>query len=246
MPLNGKLPTPLDKKELEEKFKKIKNGDEQAKNEIIEHNIRLVVHITKKFSTSPYETEDLISIGIIGLIKAVNSFSLDKNTTFSSYASKCIGNEILMHLRNNNKRKNDISLNQAFAQDNEGNQLNVEDVVEDSEQDFVLEYEQQEINELTRRIIEKLPKEEKYIIMKYFNFIDDEKITQEQLAIELGISRSYLSRKIKKILKKIQSQLEEVGIVKGVNGGIAVNIKENKKNTDSPKIKVLSKSSKRQ
>ena len=234
------LPEPFKKKILEEKFKLMKEGDMNAKNEIIEHNLRLVIHIAQKFNDPTYEQEDLISIGTFGLIKAVDTFDLNKNTHFASYATRCIENEILMYLRNNNKRKKDISLNYSITEDANGEKLEIEDTLEDPNQDFISEYENQEIQEKLRLIVKELPEKEKYIIMMYFGFLTDSKITQKDLAEEFNISRSYVSRIIKKTLGKLEDQLKESGIIRGAVGGLTADIPKTPKNPNSPKVKVLS------
>jgi RNA polymerase sporulation-specific sigma factor len=200
---NNAFPQPLSKEEERHYLKRMAEGDEEARNRLIEHNLRLVAHIVKKFENTREHTEDLISIGTIGLIKAIESFSEGKGTKLATYAARCIENEILMHLRALKKVKKDVSLHDPIGTDKEGNEITLIDVLqEDSEDiaDFIqLKMEKKQIYEY----IHVLDDREKEVIVGRFGLDLEEERTQREIAKELGISRSYVSRIEKRALMKL-------------------------------------------
>ena len=202
-----------DEETLIKKFQQMNSGNRgnlKVRQEIIEHNIPLVIYIAKRYTMDYYKRKELISIGTIGLIKAVDTFNMNKGIKFNTYAGRCIKNEILMDYRKNKKYKKDISLNTPIKKEKNGQELLVEDIFEDFEHDFVSEYEDQAIYKEIREFVEKLPERDKYIIMMSFGFIDDKIMTQKELAEKLGLSQSYISRRIKKVLKKLSIHLKRI------------------------------------
>lgn len=203
------FPPALTLKEERECLEKFKKGDLNAKNKIIEHNLRLVAHITKKYCSDKNEQDDLISIGTIGLIKAVNTFDETKGIKLATYASKCIENEILMYFRNHKKTSQDISINEPIDSDSEGNPLTLMDIicVEDTIAD--------EINNkietaLLYEFIEQLDDErEKTIIVLRYGLYGCKSLTQKQIAQKMKISRSYVSRIEKKVIEKLRKMFYE-------------------------------------
>lgn len=183
-------------------------GDELAKEKLINHNLRLVAHIVKKYSNSTFEAEDMISVGTIGLIKAINTYSPDKKTQLSTYAARCIENEILMLLRKQKKHKNVASLNESLGKDKEGNDICLMDIIDDENDNMVVNVENKvfikRILELTKIY---LSAREYEIINLRYGLNNQEPLTQLQVAKKLGISRSYISRLEKKALKTISDHL---------------------------------------
>lgn len=180
------------------------NQHEYAKAKLIEHNLRLVMYIAKKFETSGIELEDLVSVGVIGLIKAVNSYKIEKNIKLATYASRCIENEILMHLRKVSKIKNEVSIDEPLSTDGDGNELLLVDVLASPS---IGTYEQVELNsekEFLLRSLEKLSDREKVIMNMRFGLDGKKELTQKQVATRLNISQSYISRLEKKILHKLK------------------------------------------
>lgn len=203
------LPKPLSKTMLCKLLDRVKAGDEDAAKIVIEHNIRLVTHIVaNKFKSVDYDKKDLVSIGNIGLMKAVYSFDNSKTTHFSSYASRCISNEILMFLRLTKKDQKNISMEDAVIQDKSGNELKIIDTIQDKT-DIVKDYEKKEIYKITRQIVNELPPRDKKIIMLYFGFYDDKVYTQEELAQIIGVTRPYISKILTKNVKMIRAELEK-------------------------------------
>lgn len=198
-----KLPPPLSK---EEEFKYLvlaKSGDNYAKDKLIEHNLRLVVFLAKKYETTGYDIEDLVSIGSIGLIKGINTYKIDKNIKLATYASRCISNEILMHIRKNKKSKNDVSLDDTLNYDAEGNELKLSDVV-GTEEDIVDRQFQDKMNrEFLANEINNLSKRDKEIMMLRYGLNNTKEYTQKEVANMLGISQSYISRIEKKVINEI-------------------------------------------
>ena len=195
---SDKLPPPLSKEEELSYLIKAKKGDEEAKNILIEHNLRLVVFLAKKYENTGYDIEDLVSIGSIGLIKGINTYKIDKNIKLATYASRCISNEILMFLRKNKKRKKEISLEDSLNYDNEGNELHLEDVL-GTDSDLVSdEYEKQLERNFISKEINKLNQREKQIMVLRYGLNNSESYTQKEVAEMLGISQSYISRIEKK------------------------------------------------
>ena len=198
------LPEPLSRMEEEEALELARFGDEIAKNKLIEHNLRLVVFLAKKYETTGYDIEDLVSIGSIGLIKGINTYKIDKNIKLATYASRCISNEILMHIRKNKKSKNDVSLDDTLNYDAEGNELKLSDVV-GTEEDIVDRQFQDKMNrEFLANEINNLSKRDKEIMMLRYGLNNTKEYTQKEVAEILGISQSYISRIEKKVIRKLK------------------------------------------
>ena len=205
---SDKLPPPLNSEEERECILKSQQGDMEAKNKLIEHNLRLVVFLAKKYENTGYDIEDLVSIGSIGLIKGINTYKLDKNIKLATYASRCIANEILMFLRKNKKRKKEISLEDSLNYDNEGNELHLEDVL-GTEIDLVSnEYEKSVERNFISKEINKLGNREKQIMILRYGLNNTDSFTQKEVADLLGISQSYISRIEKKVIKNIKNLMK--------------------------------------
>lgn len=203
-----KLPPPLEKEEELACIIAAQKGDEEAKNKLIEHNLRLVVFLAKKYENTGYEMEDLVSIGSIGLIKGINTYKIDKNIKLATYASRCIANEILMFLRKNKKRKKEISLEDSLNYDNEGNELHLEDVL-GTDNDLVSDqYEKSVEYSFVSQEINKLNNREKQIMVLRYGLNNTESFTQKEVADMLGISQSYISRIEKKVIKNIKNLMK--------------------------------------
>jgi RNA polymerase sporulation-specific sigma factor len=200
---NNAFPQPLSAADERKYLKLMAEGDEHARNMLIEHNLRLVAHIVKKFENTGEDPEDLISIGTIGLIKAIESYSEGKGTKLATYAARCIENEILMHLRALKKTKKDVSLHDPIGQDKEGNEISLIDILK-SESDDVIDTIQLSMElEKVRKYICVLDEREKEVIVDRFGLDLKEEKTQREIAKELGISRSYVSRIEKRALMKM-------------------------------------------
>ena len=207
---NDILPAPLSTDKEGECIKNlIENNDEEAKSMLIEHNLRLVVYIAKKFDNTGVGVEDLISIGTIGLIKGINTFKPDKNIKLATYASRCIENEILMYLRKNNKTKLEVSIDEPLNVDLDGNELLLSDILGTDEDVISKGIESEVEKKLLYKAIEKLNHREKVIVeMRYgLNNKDGEEMTQKEVADSLGISQSYISRLEKKIIKRLKREI---------------------------------------
>ncbi|MBD5100162.1 MAG: RNA polymerase sporulation sigma factor SigE [Clostridiales bacterium] len=204
------LPEPLDQEEEKLLVGKYMQGDSTAKSKLIEHNLRLVVYIAKKFENTNVDIEDLISVGTIGLIKAVNSFDEAKQIKLATYASRCIENEILMHLRKVVKTRNELSLDEPLNVDWEGNVLLLSDVL-GTESDVI--YRDVE-NDVEREILiasfNKLPARERQIVKLRFGILGSPKKTQKEIADMFGISQSYISRLEKKVMKKLKKEMSKM------------------------------------
>lgn len=206
---NEEFLPPLDADEENRLLILKENGDLSASEKLIEHNLRLVAYIAKKFENSNIEFEDLISTGAIGLIKAVRTFKVDKNIRLATYASRCIENEILMQIRKTSKIKNDISLDKPLCEDYDGNQLVLSDIIpcdDDIEEKTVVEPADKEI---IYELISKLNNREKEIMILRYGLMGQEELTQREVAIKLGISQSYISRLEKRILNDMKIELEK-------------------------------------
>jgi len=204
----GSFPKPLNAKEERACFEKMKAGDTDAKKKLVEHNLRLVAHIIKKYYAQSGEADDLISIGTIGLIKAVNSFDYSKGTRLATYASRCIENEILMYFRAQRKTAQDVSMSEPIDSDSEGNPLTLSDVIYE-ETDIVDQINDSIRTKLLYTLIEQIEDErEKQIIVMRYGLYNKKPLTQQQVAQRLGISRSYVSRIEKKVLERLRKQLE--------------------------------------
>ena len=207
---NDILPAPLSTDREGECIKNlIENNDEEAKSMLIEHNLRLVVYIAKKFDNTGVGVEDLISIGTIGLIKGINTFKPDKNIKLATYASRCIENEILMYLRKNIKTKLEVSIDEPLNVDWDGNELLLSDILGTDEDVISKGIESEVEKKLLYKAIEKLNHREKVIVeMRYgLNNKDGEEMTQKEVADSLGISQSYISRLEKKIIKRLKREI---------------------------------------
>ena len=204
---NEALPNPLDSETELEYIEKAEQGDEEARSKLIEHNLRLVVYISKKFTNTNVDMEDLISVGSIGLIKAVNSFKLDKNIKLATYASRCIENEILMHLRKTSRLKTEISLDEPLTVDGDGNELVLGDILSVESDSVTKNIEKSTEQKLLWQCLDKLNDKEKEIMMLRFGLGSNQEKTQKEVADELGISQSYISRIEKKIVSKLKKEL---------------------------------------
>ena len=199
------LPEPLTKEEEIIYVKKAEEGDSKAKETLIEHNLRLVVFLAKKYENTGIDLEDLVSIGTIGLIKGVNTYKLDKNIKLATYASRCIDNEILMFLRKNKKRRGEISFEDSLSYDGEGNELHLEDIL-GTEKDIVTKgIEEEHDKKILYEEINKLKKRDKEIMILRYGLFNTKEMTQKDVADLMGISQSYISRIEKKIIKKIKT-----------------------------------------
>lgn len=204
-----KLPPPLNEREERDAIIKASKGDVEAKNKLIEHNLRLVVFLAKKYENTGYEVEDLVSIGSIGLIKGINTYKLDKNIKLATYASRCISNEILMFLRKNKKRRGEISFEDALNYDSEGNELHLEDIL-GTEIDLVpSEYEKQINKETLNSEIVSLNDRDKEIMTLRYGLNNTKEYTQKEVAEMLGISQSYISRIEKKVIRKLKQVMSK-------------------------------------
>lgn len=204
------LPAPLESEaELQAIAELGGERDQQAKKKLIEHNLRLVVYIAKKFDNTGVGVEDLISIGTIGLIKAINSYNREKNIKLATYASRCIENEILMYLRRNSKTKAEVSIDEPLNVDWDGNELLLSDVLGTDEDVIYKDIESEVECKILKRAIDKLPERERVIVdLRYgLNSADGEEKTQKEVADLLGISQSYISRLEKKIMKRLKKEM---------------------------------------
>ena len=201
---------PLNKTEEAECLKQIREDDKSAKDKLILHNMRLVAHTIKKYANGEEDAEELISIGTIGLIKAVDTFKMDYGNKFSTYAIRCIENEILMHFRSKKKTRQDISLYEPIGTDKEGNQIQLMDVIENSGQTIEeCVQEKGDIDKLINNIREILDDREYYIISRRYCINNEAEMTQREIAREINISRSYVSRIEKRALEKLKKFLCE-------------------------------------
>lgn len=197
------FPEPLTESEEEKCIEEMFKGSTNARNKLIEHNLRLVAHIVKKFDTKGNMQDDLISIGTIGLIKGIDTYKPSKNTKITTYAARCIQNEILMYFRTNKKTNTDVSLNDSIGYDKEGNEINLIDVIKDTEKDITdTVYEQDMIDKLSKNM-KVLTKREREIIEKRYGLNNTKEQTQKEIAKDIGISRSYVSRIEKRALIKM-------------------------------------------
>lgn len=199
-----KLPAPLKNEEEKELLKKLMEKDKKAKNTLIERNLRLVVYIAKKFENSGVYIEDLVSIGTIGLMKAVNSFNLDKNIKLATYASRCIENEILMFLRKNNRIKTEVSIDEPINTDSDGNDLSLGDILGTDNDSIFKSVEDSDNKKVLEIAIKKLNNREKTIMELRYGFNGYDELTQKEVADKLGISQSYISRIEKKIINSLK------------------------------------------
>ena len=207
---NEALPSPLDKKEEEYYLMRLSEGDMEARSILIERNLRLVVYIARKFENTGIHIEDLISIGTIGLIKAVNTFNLDKKIKLATYASRCIENEILMFLRRNNKRRSEVSFDEPLNIDWDGNELLLSDVLGTEEDLITKDLEANVDRILLKKAMHQLNAREKQIMELRFGLNGEEEKTQKDVADLLGISQSYISRLEKRIIKRLRKEFNKM------------------------------------
>lgn len=201
------LPQPLSKDEELAALIALENGDLEARNTLIEHNLRLVVYIAKRYETNPIFMEDLISIGSIGLIKAVNTFKRDKNIKLVTYASRCIENEILMFLRKKSRRKIEVSFDEPLNVDYDGNELLLSDILGTDDDVVIKEFEKGENKRELLAAMSNLKERERQILQMRYG-IEHEELTQKDIATRLGISQSYISRLEKRIISKLKVQMK--------------------------------------
>ena len=200
------FPQPLSTQEEEQMLQRMREGDSSCRNRLIEHNLRLVAHVVKKYSNTNYEMDDLISIGTIGLIKAIDSFNQEKGIRLATYASRCIENELLMLMRSSKKQSKEVSLSEPIGSDKEGNTIQLMDVCVAEEIDVVEQMETERNLKILREYIDKvLTEREREIIMLRYGLWGIREVTQREIADRLNISRSYVSRIEKKALKKLKA-----------------------------------------
>ncbi len=197
------LPEPLSKEEEQNYVTKFLNGDMKARDKLIEHNLRLVVFLAKKYENTKIDLEDLVSIGTIGLIKGVNTYQNDKNIKLATYASRCIDNEILMYFRSDKKNSKNISIYDSISYDKDGNKVTILDVLKTEDPDFTEEIYKNDNLKLLKEYIKILTPREKDVITKRYGLDNNDEITQKEIAKDLGISRSYVSRIEKRAITKI-------------------------------------------
>jgi len=201
------LPAPLTKEEESEVIARLE-CDDGARQILIEHNLRLVVYIAKRFENTGTGLEDLVSIGTIGLIKAINTFRADKNIKLATYASRCIENEILMYIRKSSGTKSEVSIDEPLNTDWDGNELLLSDILGSDEDSVSYEIEQAEERERIRRAVAELDPREREIIELRYGMGGHKELTQKEVADRLGISQSYISRLEKKIISRLRSEIE--------------------------------------
>jgi len=200
-----KLPEPLSKDEEIYYVKKSMEGDLKARDILIEHNLRLVVFLAKKYENTKVDLEDLVSIGSIGLIKGINTYKLDKNIKLATYASRCIDNEILMFLRKNKKRRSEVSFEDSLSFDAEGNELHLEDILGTDSDIVTKNIENETEKNLLYREISKLKGRDKEIMVLRYGLFGKNEMTQKDIANKLGISQSYISRIEKKVIRRLKN-----------------------------------------
>lgn len=208
------FPKPLSLEEEKQEFEKMKKGDMKAREKLISHNLRLVAHIVKKYTNS-LEADDLLSVGTIGLIKAIDTFDYDKKVQLSTYAARCINNEILMLIRANKKHKNVVSLNSLTSNNEDDKDLELKDVLSSDDEEIFVQVEQNLMIQKIKKIItEKLDKREQAVVKLRYGIDCDKAYTQKEVATKLGISRSYISRIENKTLKIIKDEFDKDEVTK--------------------------------
>ena len=203
------FPKPLSEEEEAECLEKMKAGCIEARNKLIEHNLRLVAHIAKKYAKSQEEADELISLGTIGLIKGITSYDKKKGTKLATYAARCIENEILMLLRSNKKMQSDVSLNDPIGTDKEGNQILLVDIISSDEEISDIIETKSQIKKLKENITSELDEREREIIIKRYGLDGEKPLTQREIAKKLSISRSYISRIEKKAISKLKKGITD-------------------------------------
>lgn len=206
------LPKAYTTKEEQQKIEELLSGKTSVKGELIEHNLRLVVYIARKFDNTGVDLDDLISVGTIGLIKAVNTFNSNKNIKLATYASRCIENEILMHLRKVSKLKGEVSLDEPLNVDYEGNKLLLCDILGTDPDMVYKKSEESAEQKILRQAISKLSERERQIMALRFGLDGEEELTQKEVADMLSISQSYISRLEKKIVERLKKEFKKLGI----------------------------------
>ncbi len=204
------LPPPLSNEEEDKALEGLKNGDASARSLLIEHNLRLVVYIAKKFENTGISIEDLTGIGAMGLIKAVNTYNVDKQIRLATYASRCIENEILMYLRKTSKIKNEVSFDEPLKVDWDGNALLLSDILGTDADIVYREMDERDDVLVLRKLISQLPQREREIISLRYGINTEKELTQKEVAEKLNISQSYISRLEKKIIKKLKKEISKV------------------------------------
>ena len=200
------LPPPLKGEEEHNALEALEEGDENAKKNLVEHNLRLVVYIAKRFENTATAMEDLISIGTIGLIKAIGTYRLDKNIKLATYASRCIENEILMHIRKISNQKAEISLDEPINMDGDGNELLLADILGTDEDIIFRPLEEDVDTNILRQAVRGLPEREREIILMRYGMEGRQEKTQKEVAVQMGISQSYISSLEKKILQRLRKE----------------------------------------
>lgn len=202
------LPEPLSREDENKYLILSEGGNINAKNKLIEHNLRLVVFLAKKYENTNVDLEDLVSIGSIGLIKGINTYKMDKNIKLATYVSRCIDNEILMYLRKNKKRRGDVSFEESLSFDVDGNELHLEDILGTDVDTVTKKLEDKLEREMLKKEIEKLDSRDKEIMILRYGLIGNDEMTQKDVAELLGISQSYISRIEKKVIKKLKNTVK--------------------------------------
>lgn len=205
---SSSFPKPLSAEEEKAAVLAMGHGDESARSRLIEHNLRLVAHITRKFETSGIDREDLISIGTIGLIKAINTFNAEKNIKLTTYAARCIENEVLMYLRSTKNSRTEVSLNDPVGADKDGNQITLLETLGTDGGEILDEVESRDDERWLKLNLTTLSPKERYIIIKRYGLDGQDEMTQREVARQLGISRSYVSRIEKKTLQRLGKAFE--------------------------------------
>ncbi len=201
------LPPPLKGREEQEALELLEQGDERAKELLIEHNLRLVVYIARRFENTGINLEDLISIGTIGLIKAIGTYRLEKSIKLATYASRCIENEILMYIRKTASQKAEVSLDEPINMDYDGNELLLSDIL-GTDEDMILRPMEDDVDlQLLRQALRELPQREREIVLMRFGLEGRKELTQKEVALKMGISQSYISRLEKRIMLKLRKEL---------------------------------------
>ena len=201
------LPPPLKGQEEQDALEQLEQGDENAKQKLIEHNLRLVVFISRRFENTGVTLEDLISIGTIGLIKAINTYRRDKNIKLATYASRCIENEILMHIRKISNQKTEVSLDEPINMDGDGNEMRLSDIL-GTDEDVVTGGLEEDVDKiLLRQALDQLPDREREIVLQRYGLQGRREQTQKEVARKMGISQSYISRLEKRIMQKLKKEI---------------------------------------
>lgn len=207
---NNSLPQPLSEEEETALLLEVKKDNIEARNKLIEHNLRLVIFIAKKFESTKINMEDLISIGSMGLIKGIQTFKMEKNIKLATYASRCIENEILMHLRKTQKIRQEYSLDEVLSIDSEGNEMVLSDIIGSNEPLALTKLSEEEDIRNLYYALNKLSKREREIIIMRYGLFEVEPLTQKEVADKMGISQSYISRLEKRIIEKMRQEIEDL------------------------------------